>query len=204
MQGKRSVAGNMRPACRQTDRRDDYLSRGGKRPFAGAAAICSADSDVSTSTRRVAGSVLTVALAHRESRIVFYRTGAAAAGHVINMELHSVNSLCGNCICQSGPCQCWKVSVISGLTDALPVRGDEDGAIPPVRASGSLSSELSSVCGMGQSGGARRRRSGESARGFAPCAACSEYVCPVHPMCVCAGRLTSALLPRLVIQRFSR
>ncbi len=59
------------------------------------------------STRRVAGSVLTVALASRV-RIVFYRTGAAAAGHVINMELHSELLLCGNC-CQSGPCQCWKV-----------------------------------------------------------------------------------------------
>lgn len=42
-----------RPVARPVEI-DDYLSRGGKPAFCRAAAICSPDSDVSTSTRRVA------------------------------------------------------------------------------------------------------------------------------------------------------
>lgn len=132
----------------------DYLSRGGKPAFCRAAAICSADSDVSTSTRRVAGSVLNRRISIKSQNRLFYRTGAAAAGHVINMELHSELLLCGNC-CQSGPCQCWKVkrNLRTYRRFASPWRRGRRNTAP-VRASGSLSSGCPSVCRMGQSGSA--------------------------------------------------
>lgn len=76
-----------KPVRQQTGRDWRLLLTRRETGFFRAAVICSPATDVSTSTRRVAGSVITVASGSRV-RIVFYRTGAAAAGHVINMELH--------------------------------------------------------------------------------------------------------------------
>ncbi|AAO70097.1 hypothetical protein t2510 [Salmonella enterica subsp. enterica serovar Typhi str. Ty2] len=108
---------------------DDYLSRGGKPAFCRAAAICSADSDVSMSTRRVAGSVLTVALASRV-RIVFFTVLAQPPQVMSSIWNCIVNSFCVGTVASLGLVSVGRSSVISGLTDALPVRGDEDGAIP--------------------------------------------------------------------------
>ncbi|AAV78251.1 hypothetical protein PA139_4111 [Salmonella enterica subsp. enterica serovar Paratyphi A] len=108
---------------------DDYLSRGGKPAFCRAAAICSADSDVSTSTRRVAGSVLTVALASRV-RIVFFTVLAQPPQVMSSIWNCMVNSFCVVTVASLGLASVGRSSVISGLTDALSVHDDEDGATP--------------------------------------------------------------------------
>ncbi len=189
--------------CRQTVAIIRCLSRGDT-AFAGRRGGLLADSDVSTSTRRVAGSVLTVALASSQNRLF---TVLAQPPQVMSSIWNCiVNSFIVGTVASLEPCrQCWKVK--RNLQDlqtlcqsvATGRRNTTARYAPPAR--------YRQVVQRMQNGtklAARRRRSSESAL-LRVCAMCCMFWIRLSSSSILRlrGRL-SALCRSWLFKRFSK